>query len=127
MIGILKNSIFSYPVSHADMVILVADMFVRKFTQGFCCSTFIPVLEPIILVGNMMRSMLLILVVVSFCLSLLTCPLIFWNLKHNGFKLSFPVCSKFSLEEIWFEWTPGDDVFIMVFLPIISTTSLKDD
>ena len=119
--------IFSYPVSHSDMVILVADMFVRKFTQGFCCKLFIPVSEPIILGGNMMRPILLILVVGSSCLLLLTYPLLSWSLKQNGFKLSFPTSLKFSLEKIWFEWTPGDDVFIMVFLPNISSTPLKDD
>ena len=115
--------IFSYPVSHSDMVILVADMFVRKFTQGFCCKLFIPVSEPIILGGNMMRPILLILAVGSSCLLLLTYPLLSWSLKQNGFKLSFPTSLKFSLEKMWFEWTPGDDMFIMHFRSTVSSLS----
>ena len=86
------------------MVILVADMFVRKLASGLVDSCFVW----LGFVAEHTRSFLS----VAVCL-LRSCR--FVCCFGEGLKLSLNEDTKLFSEETWFAWLPGNDMFFALF------------
>ena len=95
---------FSYPVWQDVMVILVADMFVRKLASGLVDSCFVW----LGFVAEHTRSFLS----VAVCL-LRSCR--FVCCFGEGLKLSLNEDTKLFSEETLFKWLPDNDMFFALF------------